>query len=216
MAKNFAEMLTLDLIANYNPVYPEGGTWIETAELLYAEESDRMRELTESLRKKGWREPIWLSTPDELEEGASPKVFNGTHRVCIALREGVIALPVATWHDLPGGEERPIANLKVELVSGELPSPIGTSYEDDPDWAIFDLLRSFPLDEDNWLNSDLSTGGQDAWNFFYENVEESQLSKLKTAVRRRLRKSFPGVEFKVEAIMEELEAEDSDSIDKEN
>lgn len=207
-SKNYQEMLTSDLIANYSPVYPEGGTWAETAELLYSEEPDRMRELTESLSKKGWRKPIWLSTPDELEEEESPKVFNGTHRVAIALREGVVSLPVASWHDLPEREDHPIANLEVELLSGELPSAVGTSYEDDPDLAIFDLLRSFPLDEDNWLNSDISTGSQGTWSFFYEDVDEAQLSKLKTVVRRRLRKAYPKAKFKIEARIEELEAED--------
>lgn len=55
--------------------------------------------------------------------------------------------------------------------------------------------------------SDISTGGQGTWSFFYEDVDEAQLPLLKRAVRKRLRRAYPEAKFRVAAALEELEAE---------
>lgn len=199
--EGYREMLVLDLIEQYDPVYPEGGDWIETTRFLYETEPEHMAKLTASLAAQGWRDPIMLSDEEDLEEGDSPLVFNGTHRVAIALREGVVSVPVATGNELrkkPYPEHFTV--LTVELSSGEL--------SEDEDLEIFDLLRSFELTDDIWLNSDVCFGSQHRWEFYYDFLDDSaHFPRLKRLVKRRLKAAFGDRVFDV-AMKLEVHGED--------
>lgn len=197
----YREMLLLELIELYGPVYPDGGDWQKTAEYLYAEEPEHMAILTASLEAKGWREPILLSEPDDLEEGHSPLVLNGTHRVAIALREGVISLPVVFGSEIPSMADDPFVELEISLIAGEL--------TDEEDWKIFDILRSFQLDADIWLTSDICFGSQSSWTFCYDLQDESRFAELKRRARAMLKVAFPGRKFSLTAKLTEPEEDES-------
>lgn len=190
-------MLVSELAEAYAPVYPEGGTWQDTADLLYADEPELMALLSDSLREKGWREPIYHSAFGPLEEDSRRVIEDGTHRMVIALREGVISVPVVTAGELPPFEETPWAELTVALAAGEL--------TEDEDWKVFDVLRSFPLDEHRWLNSDAAGSSNGVWSFSYYDLEEPSLPLLKRRAMLMLREAFPGRSFKLSVELEQPE-----------
>lgn len=196
MTQGYREMLVLDLIDQYGPVYPEGGDWLETTRFLYETEPEHMASLTASLAAKGWREPIMLSDGEDLEEGDSPLTLNGTHRVAIALREGVVSVPVTTSSEIRQ-EDYPehFTVLTLKLRSGEL--------TEDEDLQVFDVLRSFELTEDIWLTSDVCFGSQEQWEFYYEFLDDPSLfPKLKRLAKRRLKAVFGDRVFDVATRLE--------------
>lgn len=200
-AEGYREMLLSELIESYAPIYPEGADWFEVARTLYEEQPEHMEALSASLREKGWRNPIRLSEPRDLDDGEVPKVFDGTHRVAIALCEGVISVPVVTGSELPPYIEAPQAELEIAQISGDFP--------EDDDWRIFDLFGSFSLNGDIWLNSDIGLGSEGNWRFFYDLGTESY-SELRRRVEGMLEESFPDLGFKVTVTLSDLSDEDDD------
>lgn len=198
-------MLLLELIEQYGPVYPEGRDWQKTAAFLYDDEPDHMADLTASLAASGWREPVTLSEAEDLEEGDEPLVLNGTHRVAIALREGVISLPVmihTEWKALDLEDSEFMAMLTVKVSE-----PLS---EEDSD-RIFDVLRSFELNGDIWLNSDYSFGTEGGWEFFYDDLtDETHFALLKRKVRARLKGAFPGQKFTLKVELKRTDGEDEE------
>lgn len=191
MSQHYREMLLEDLVKDYAPVYPEGEDWEKTASYLYSEEPELMKSLSESLRTNGWREPILISTNEDLSEGESPKVYNGTHRVAIALYEGVISVPVTT------AEESENDNFNLDFIT-KLTVKVAmkdNSSEEDRDEvfeALFTKLRSFALTEDIWLNSDMASSntpkdGSFEVELYYE-LPNDQHHKL---LRRIVKKAIP-------------------------
>lgn len=185
------EMLLSDLTATYHPIYPEGLDWQQVADWFYTEEPEHMRLLTESLRKTGWREPIQLSESEQLTEGSPPSVFNGTHRVAVALQEGWQSVPVTTQTELELTEgsydEALFAQLHVRLTAGSL--------SEEEDWSIFDLLRSFPLTEELWVTSDIGSGALNSWLFVYDLQGKALESELETKALQMLTAAYPGRSF---------------------
>lgn len=198
-------MLLLELIEQYGPVYPEGRDWQKTAAFLYDEEPDHMAELTASLAAKGWRDPVFLSEPEDLEEGDEPLVLNGTHRISVALREGAISVPVCTYSEWKAlGLEEPefFAMLTVKTAD-----PLDEEEMD----RIFDVLRSFELTDELWLNSDYSFGTEGGWEFFYDDLtDEAHFALLKRKVRARLKKFFPGRKFTLATELKRTDGEDEE------
>ena len=196
-AGGYREMLVSEIAEAYSPVYPPDGDWQDTADLLYAEEPEHMARLSDSLRERGWREPISLSAFGPLEADTQRSVEDGTHRMVIALREGVISVPVVTAGELPPYEETPWAELEVKLTSGEL--------TEDEDWQIFDVLRSFPLSDELWLNSDAAGSQSGVWSFSYYDLEEHRFALLKRGARALLEATFPGRRFSLSVKLEHPE-----------
>lgn len=190
-------MLVSEIVESYRPVYPPDGDWQDTADLLYAEEPEHMARLSASLREKGWREPISLTAFGPLEMDTHRSVDDGTHRMVIALREGVISVPVVTDGERPAYEETSWAELEVKLASGEL--------TDDEDWKIFDVLRSFPLDEERWLNSDAGSSQSGTWSFSYYDLNEQSFPLLKRRAKLFLEAAFPGRSFTLTVRLEHPE-----------
>lgn len=201
----FREMLLLDIIRDYKPVYPEGADWDETARFIYDEEPEHMAVLKASLDRKGWRQPIRLSTPEDVETDGDAFVLDGTHRVVLAMREGVISVPVVTGDELAplSDEIESSTDLHIELISGR-------DLTEDEDFAIFDLFRSLELTEDIWLNSDIGSGHLGSWSFYYAELDdETHHGRLKRVARSRLKSRFPDHQFKVTTILELGEDEES-------
>lgn len=195
-AEGYREMLLLELIEQYHPVYPEGADWIEAANFLYDQEPAHMAALTASLEGKGWREPIVLSEPDDLEEGEAPRVLNGTHRVAIALREGVISVPVTSSAELRYKDELQVTELTIDPKE---------ELTDDEGYEIFDVLRSFELTGDLWLDvlAGSSSGGR--WHMSYDPIDGELLPSLERRARSILKESFPGRSFELRAVLETFE-----------
>lgn len=202
----FREMLLLDIIRDYRPVYPKNGTWEDTAAMLYAEQPEHMEELKASLERKGWRDPIRLSSQEDMDsDDGEAYVLDGTHRVSLAMREGVISLPVVTSDELPSGDyvPEPYTELTIEYLSGP-------KITDDQDFELMDLFGSLELNEDIWLNSDLcSSHRSERWSYYYDELQdETHHARLKRVARARLKRHFPEHSFKITVAVDPNEDEE--------
>jgi len=202
----FREMLLLDIIRDYKPVYPEGGSWEDTANMLYAEQPELMAELKASLDRSGWRDPVRLSSQEDMDsDDGQAYVLDGTHRVSLAMREGVISLPVVTSDEIPAwdGAMEPFTDLTIELLSGP-------KLSEDEDFDLLELFVSLELNEQIWLNSDISSGHRgERWSYGYDELrDETHHARLKRLVRTRLRTRFPEHKFKVTVAIDPNEDEE--------
>lgn len=184
------EMLLADLVAQYRPIYPEPYDWETTAEYLYSEEPEHMAELTKSLLEKGWREPVILQPLDEdAEQDDFPYVGDGTHRVVIALTHGVFTVPVIYRSEQPTEYEKQPLEIIIENVGGSL-----TEQEDE---RLFDSFRSFRLNEDIWLTSDVIFGSGERREIVLSFDDETLCPQIKSKTRDILKRLFPGRNFTV-------------------
>jgi len=200
-------MLLLDIIRDYKPVYPDGGTWDDAAALLYAEQPEHMAELKASLDRKGWRDPIRLSSQEDMDsDDGEAYVLDGTHRVSLAMREGVISLPVVTSDELPewDTEPEPFTEFTIEFLSGP-------EITDDQDYELMELFISLELNEDIWLNSDISSSHRsERWSYYYDALQdETHHNQLKRVARARLKRHFPEHKFKLTTSIESFEEEET-------
>lgn len=195
------EMLLADLVAQYKPVYPEQHDWEATVAYLYAEEAEHMAELTASLLEKGWREPIILEPlDDEPEEGDFAFVGDGTHRVAIALTNGVFSVPVLYRSEQPQDYDKQPLEIIIENSGEDL-----TEDEDD---KLIDKFRSFRLNDEIWITSDIVFGGGTRREVCLSFDDEAYCSKIKTKARAMLKELFPERKFTVKVKpMETLEDE---------
>lgn len=195
-------MLLSDLVSQYRPVYPEPNDWQTTAEYLYAEEPEHMAELTESLLAKGWREPIILEPLDEdSEEDDFAFIGDGTHRVVIALTNGVFSVPTMYRSEQQSTYEKQPLEIIIE-------NPGETLTEDEDD-KLIDSFRSFRLNDDVWLTSDVVFGSGNRREVLLSFDDETYCSKIKTKARAMLKELFPERKFTVKvAPAEPLEDED--------
>ena len=178
-----------DIMKNYHPVYPEGGTWQDTFKVMRESTADFdvVQQLVTDLEKYGeFREPIVLSTEEEyikewadyeFDEGEeldpySPFVRNGTHRVFAHyLSSNKDAKVQLGWHS--DGEESKEEDAYPVIVSlMHFTSALDDESSDD----LFGKCRSFKLTEDIWINSDLMSGSGNAvtmyWSSGLEQVED--------------------------------------------
>jgi len=184
------EQLTLEVAELYAPVYPEGATWEETARFLMEHEPERMDELRESIKKHGFREAIVLSTPEDLEDESQPLVLNGTHRLVIALLEGMVSIPTELMSEVNARiEDEPQLAITVEALQGEL--------SDEEEDLIIDRLSSWPLNDKCWINSSCAFGGAKRWEIILDNGAPSDSSTIRTRARQILKKALPHRKLKV-------------------
>lgn len=195
-------MLLSDLVAQYRPVYPEPNNWQTTAEYLYAEEPEHMAELTASLLEKGWREPVILEPlDDDSEEGDFAFVGDGTHRVVIALTHGVFSVPTMYRSEQPSTYEKQPLEIVIE-------NP-GEALSEEEDDRLMDSFRSFRLNDDVWLTSDVIFGSGNRREVLLSFDDEAYCPKIKTKARSMLKSLFPERKFTVKvAPAEPLEDED--------
>jgi len=181
------ELLVEDIVSKYGPIYPEpGDSWQTTVEWIYANERELMDDLFENVKKIGVREPIVLT--DDTDE--APYVSDGTHRVALALYHGLITLPASYEYPAMKSEDQTYLRLKIELLNEP-----GLSKFDDG--VLFDLLSSWMLDDENWMNADTASGSASQWEFFFNITEPKLERKFKTAVKRKLEVKLCSHSFKV-------------------
>lgn len=195
-------MLLSDLVSQYRPIYPEPNDWQTTAEYLYAEEPEHMAELTASLLEKGWREPVILEPlDDDSEEGDFAFVGDGTHRVVIALTHGVFSVPTMYRSEQQSDYEKQPLEIIIENPDEAL--------SEDEDDKLMDSFRSFRLNDDVWLTSDVVFGSGNRREVLLSFDDETYCSKIKTKARAMLKELFPERKFTVKvAPAEPLEDED--------
>jgi hypothetical protein len=178
-----------EIMKNYNPVYPEGGTWQDTFKVMRESPSDFnvVTELVADLEKYGeFREPIVLSTEEEyvkewadyeFDEGEEldpylPFVRNGTHRVFAHyLSQHKEAKVQFGWH--PDGEE-PSNNIEdmYPMIVSRIHFP--TKLNDDESDDLFSKCRSFKLTENIWINSDLMSSYYSNYDFYWDSGLETE------------------------------------------
>lgn len=169
-----------EIMKNYNPVYPTGGTWQDTFQVMRESPSDFniVNELVSELEKYGeFRETIVLSTEEEyvkewadyeFDEGEeldpySPFVKDGTHRVFAHyLSEHKDAKVQFGQH--PDGEE-PDNNDWYPMIVSRVSFP-ATLDEECAD-ELFNKCRSFKLTEDIWINSDMMSSYYSDYDFYW-------------------------------------------------
>jgi hypothetical protein len=183
-------MLLSELVSEYKPLYPEQHDWAATIEYLYAEEAEHMATLTQSLLEKGWREPIVLEPLDEdSEEDDFPFIGDGTHRVAIALMQGVFTVPVEYRSEQTSLYEKEPLELVIENPGDEL-----TEEEED---KLINCFRSFRLNEDIWITSDVMFGSGNRREALLNFDDETYCPKIKTRARVMLKELFPLRKFKL-------------------
>ena len=151
MVKTFNMPLS-ELISQYSPVYPEGGSWDLTCDFLLNDEVDK--EIVDTLVSvlksgAGLREPVVLgSRTDDEDDPEFPLVVNGTHRVCAHILAGVDTVLAAYASDVYDVSADEVTNdhLMIETVITFTPE-LNEEVED----KIGDVLRSFEVDETTWF-----------------------------------------------------------------
>lgn len=192
-----------EIMKNYNPVYPEDGTWLDTFKVLQKSSSDFsvVTQLVSELEKYGqFREPIVLSTEEEyvkewadyeFDEGEvldpySPFVRNGTHRVFAHyLSEHKEAKVQFGWHpdgEDTDGKEDDFYPMVVSRIT--FPAQLDEDSSDD----LFSKCRSFKLTEDVWINSDLMSSYYNRYDFYWDSGLEgtSELAPYVTLLQEKV------------------------------
>lgn len=198
MTNEIHELLVSDIVANYSPIYPDGDDWHETVNYLFTQDSEHMRELFEALQNEGIREPITLSQ----DEDEDKVVLNGTHRVALALHHGLVTLP-ARYGQKTDGDDEPclVATVKLKTAS---------TLSEDEDMRMFDVLRSWRLDEHNWITVDVVFGSMGRWEYLLNCRDKKLIPKLKRRILAILKKNFPAYDYSVTVALEEPEEENED------
>ena len=146
-------MILSDIIAKYNPVYPDKETWEDTVTYLMNTPSEAkiVNRLREVIAENNLREAVVIGTGED--DDGSPKkfVFNGTHRMVAYILAGDMSKDIAVLDEdketIPYEPEETIAFTSL-------------AFERDIDDEFFcflvDHLRSFELDENFWVEGDAS------------------------------------------------------------
>lgn len=150
-----------DLLDSYLPVYPENGNWDETFKILREDphEWDTVQKLVAILNNEGaFRDPIVL---DKSDTDGSGYVSDGTHRVFAHTLSEVKMVKVAEASDAPtNNDEHQPYLVTVFILDG--------NWSDELFDAMFSPLRSFPISDSLWANSDLmSSNGKNLYVYWY-------------------------------------------------
>lgn len=151
------------LMKDYHPVYPANGTWEDTLQILLNDPVEKaiLDELLNDLSVYGeFRTPILLSKPED-EEGDKLYVRDGTHRAMAHyLHPTQKTASVQVGYVESGGDDDFYPVLVTRLTYPQ-------SIDDATSELLFDNLRSFKLNEEIWITSDIiSTTGNSAISYW--------------------------------------------------
>lgn len=185
-----------DLIVQYPPVYPNN-SWEETREHLVEDEHEGriIAELVEVLKRDGsFREPILIGAAvhDEHTDVCEPNcesedcevevasVVNGTHRVVAHMLHGSEWVNIITEDELTYDENEDASYIVTKIAI--------EPYDDDVFDELFSALRSFPIDEDLWVESSCSSGSKGVVNMLWDNKPTADNERaIHAAVVERLK-----------------------------
>lgn len=159
-----AYLMPLDaLISNYSPVYPDESTWDDTVKYLLGNPAD-LRILNELMRQHrqsgGFREPVLLEVSEDMLD-ESLQVLNGTHRVVASIL--LEASHILVHHDSssPYDPDEAWSHATTIITFKEL--------KDGEDDILFDILRSFALDDDTWVTASAMSGTKEYLHIWWDN-----------------------------------------------
>lgn len=185
-SKNLAEVME-----EYKPAYRDD--WDETMKFFLSDKNDVeiIDELTKELLKKGiFREPVVLIE----DEDGNKSVADGNHRVITAFMNNVEEILVADGY--PIISERSYFYSTVDLMD---------EVNEETFDEILESMISFPLNDEKWLNCDLSSGqiGK-SWIFYWAQTDMSLVDLVHEKVVERLAKKFPHLSFSVNTEISEF------------
>lgn len=142
-----------------------------------------MQTLMDSVERNGMREPIMLS---DLEDDYydHPVVLNGTHRVVLAMLTGMFTVPTVTAEAYLSDD---LSEAETEMVTVEIAGDL-TEKEGD---ELFEMMRSFELNNDQWVESSFSATTIGKSSVFYMDPMNLNHKELARKVRKMVAEKFP-------------------------
>lgn len=187
--KNLSEVME-----EYKPAYRDD--WDATMKFFLSDKNDTeiINELTKELLKHGvFREPIVIIKDEE----GNKSVADGNHRVITAFINNVEKVIVAEGYPIVA--ERSYMYSTVDLMH---------EIDEDDFFEIMESLTSFPLNEEIWLNCDISSGQTGkSWTFYWTETNMELISKVNEKVCKRLDEKFPHMNFTVNTEISEFSDE---------
>jgi hypothetical protein len=190
-----------EVMAEYEPVYPDSRAWADTVAFLLENDSEIIDELQKQFLKQGsFREPVIIKLSDEEDKNRTTKnevvgyVADGTHRLVSAFLLGTENILVADdYEDFPELEHfvvTKISNSDHSLISVET------------DELFFDKLRSVCISDDQWITA--ATGGCDSRSvtIYWDVYDFSLLETINAIVKKKVSSLFPESSFIVETFLE--------------
>lgn len=187
-----------EIVANYKPVYPEPYSWDITLASLLSEPSEKatIDYLVNILLSGGtFREPVVLGTA-EFEEGVEVlAVVNGTHRLCAHMVANVNEVYVINQDDIVYEDSDSYLSTEItfepEIFSENIDS-------------LFDILRSFPLNENIWMESSVSSTRGTTLNLLWDNKSYESLDWLEINIKVEsiIKNHIQGSTFSVKTFVE--------------
>lgn len=183
MVQSSSRLIPLsEIVENYAPVYPAGGTWQDTVDLMKNDETEWevVTHLMNYLKTNPhFREPIALQSKELLEEDRlydeeegivdenhdynTPNVLNGTHRMVASILSGAeTVLAEMIYPETPPNVSSLVAVTKVYIEEPAL------NEEEIADF-FFDHARSFPVNENVWVTSSTAYGRSGYYETYWEN-----------------------------------------------
>lgn len=199
-----------ELLSKYAPVYPEGSSWDRTIDYLlsFPEDNAVITELMRQAEEQGgFREPVTLESDEDFRENNAdlvkdgeapmpyPQVVDGTHRVCAAILGGHDEVLVRFSRADSFSEEEydgrvVITDIATSAVDHALLSAQGSKDSEPAEELtdqIFSLLRSFPLNDDEWVTASAMSGQGNRhwsilWDFAPDDVDDEFLARVDAKV----------------------------------
>ncbi len=191
---NHQELAVSDIVRDYLPSYPQEHSWDVTVEYLYTHEAAHMEELYEAIQREGLREPVWLSSyTDEPEQF----VLDGTHRVALALRHGLLTLPITFTPEQLGVEDASLIAI-VQLLDESSLSDVEEDY-------FAEAVRSWRLDEHSWLTSSGMAGSGNLWEIFLDSADETLIPSAEVRLSQILAERVPERNFNITIELQKFE-----------
>jgi hypothetical protein len=194
-------MLLSVLLETYNPVYPNGGSWEDTKNLLLSDkiEANIVHTLAEELtRDKQFKEPIRIgmgygslnpNNPNAEEEDdwlEVPYVLNGTHRVVAHMITGIQEVKVLNDADIE--DEDTESESYYPWLETEIQLAEDHHFVIDDD-LVFGALRSFRLNPTTWVEADLISGSIEHGKcslVWHDLVDLVDFNELNVALQQRM------------------------------
>jgi hypothetical protein len=140
-----------EILNNYKPVYPNAHDWNVTLAYMLSDpiEKAKIDYLVNVLKSgKTFRKPILLGVA-EFDEGTETlAIVDGTHRVCAHMLANVDEVYVMNDEDVAPDDST--SWLSTEIVFKDNLSDENMDF-------LFDILLSFPLNDDIWMESSVSS-----------------------------------------------------------
>lgn len=174
-----------EIMKNYKPLYPDSGRWEDTFQMIEDDpvDSELVQDLLADLENHGeFRNPIRLTTYEGYLEAVAeykhlegdnpdpyvPHVNNGTHRVYahyLSAKHKEVKVQFG-WE--------PEVDENYPLLASKITFP--PNLEGEPLYELWDRFRSFKLNDDVWMESELVSVNDHSfhilWCFGLKKVEE--------------------------------------------